>query len=77
MNAIKALSRLNNINETIADNLIEATVHWNFRLSPVALEALQGFYADDNNRVLIADQLEKSSLTREQQVELEQKLKAE
>jgi len=77
MNAIKALSRLNSINETIANNLIEAAVHWNFRLSPVALEALQEFYADENNRVLIADQLKESNLTREQQVELEQKLKAE
>lgn len=77
MNAIKALSRLNSINETIANNLIEAAVHWNFRLSPVALEALQEFYADENNWVLIADQLKKSNLTREQQVELEQKLTAE
>lgn len=77
MNAIKALARLNSLNETIADNLIEAAVHWNFRLSLVATEALQDFYEDENKRMLIADRLKESNLTREQQLELEQKLKAE
>jgi HEAT repeat protein len=77
INAIKALASLNKINEAIAENLIAAAFHWNFRLSPVALEALQEFYASENNRMLISDQLKKSNLTREQQVELKQKLKTE
>lgn len=77
MNAIKALASLNKINEAIAENLIAAAFHWNFRLSPVALDALQEFYASENNRMLISDQLKKSNLTREQQVELKQKLKTE
>jgi len=77
MNAINALAWLNSLNETIADNLIEAAVHWNFRLSLVATEALQDFYEDENKRMLIADRLKESNLIREQQLELEQKLKAE
>ncbi len=77
MNAIRALARLNKINETIANNLIEAAVHWNFRLSPAALQALQDFYEDENKRMLITDQLKESNLTREQKLELVQKLKAE
>lgn len=43
INAIEAIGRLNLLDAEIASQLVQAALHWNFRLSPVAQDALQHF----------------------------------
>ncbi len=74
INAINAISRINKIDVRITKNLIEAANHWNFRLSPVGLNALQNFYSDQNNRLIIIQQLSDSEITKDQKNAIIEKL---
>lgn len=53
MNAIKALQRLNYLDAEVVQNLFEASLYWNFKLSDVAKSALKYFYKQTRYRNLI------------------------
>ncbi len=53
INAIKSLVRLKLFDESIAANMVEAALHWNTKLSPVALEALVFFNRQSEYKPLL------------------------
>lgn len=52
-NAIRALVALNLFDENIAFNLVEAALHWNTKLRPVAIESLKHFYKQQSCKLQI------------------------
>lgn len=57
INAIQALLSLNQFDEAICDNLIEASLHWNFKLNSVAIDALRKYYAAEFNKTIIDNRI--------------------
>lgn len=68
INAIESLRNLDYLDETFVENLIEAGIHWNFKLWPVATSLLKSQLKNDDKKQLIVDKIdmlggyEKSSL---------------
>ncbi len=57
MNAINAVSELELWNEQIIHELIDAALHWNFRLAPVATDALVKLIENDFVSEMVRQQL--------------------
>ncbi|MDA3944616.1 MAG: M1 family aminopeptidase [Bacteroidetes bacterium] len=75
INAIEALVRLDYFDEMLAQNLIEAVIHWNFRLSSVAKKALVDYSDNEANSDLILRSLTTLSLDESKRNEIMQILK--
>ncbi|NTW26219.1 MAG: hypothetical protein HGA37_16080 [Lentimicrobium sp.] len=53
INAIKALQKLNYIDFDLAVNLVKAARHWNPKLSKPAIETLNSYYQQPENKSVI------------------------
>ena len=60
--AIETLMRLNYLDDEAADLLIEAALHWNFRLNPVAKSALRQFELESEFHEMIQIHLKARSI---------------
>jgi len=56
INAIKALSSMDYLDESFAAQLLDAYVHWNFRLQPVAESVIKGYMQDSFKRKILLGQ---------------------
>lgn len=57
INALEALGRLDYLDKKLAEYLVEAACHWNFRLRPVALAMLKKYMEQDAKKQLLASEI--------------------
>jgi len=69
-NALNALKRLNLMDTAIANNLIDAYLYWNYKLSNTAKEVLAFFMQENYSRKILTDFWQGNSWTEKQQKQL-------